>query len=102
MLGASATPEQVSTQAPPAQPPAQPAGQPPPDGQAQQPPKPVFRTGAALVRVDVAVLDRKGVPVTSLTAADFELEGGRRRAGNPHLSVRARTPASPTKTTICR
>ena len=28
----------------------------------QQPPKPVFRTGADLVRVDVAVLDKKGVP----------------------------------------
>ena len=81
VLGASATPD-VSDQTPPAQTPpvqtpaaqtpAQPAGQPPADG--QQPPKPVFRTGAELVRVDVAVLDRKGVPVTSLTAADFELE----------------------------
>ena len=81
VLGASATPD-VSDQTPPAQTPpvqtpaaqtpAQPAGQPPADG--QQPPKPVFRTGAELVRVDVAVLDRKGVPVTSLTAGDFELE----------------------------
>ncbi len=40
----------------------------------QQPPKPVFRTGADLVRVDVAVLDKKGEPVPSLTAADFELQ----------------------------
>jgi VWFA-related protein len=40
----------------------------------QQPPKPVFRTGAELVRVDVAVLDKKGAPVPSLTAADFELQ----------------------------
>jgi len=79
VLGASATPH-VSDQTPPApvqtsptQTPAQPAGQPGADSQ-QQPPKPVFRTGAELVRVDVAVLDRKGVPVTSLTAADFELE----------------------------
>ena len=81
VLGASATPD-VSDQTPPAQTPpvqtpaaqtpVQPAGPPPADG--QQPPKPVFRTGAELVRVDVAVLDRKGVPVTSLTAADFELE----------------------------
>jgi VWFA-related protein len=43
-------------------------------GQDQQPPKPVFRTGAELVRVDVAVLDKKGVPVPSLSAADFELQ----------------------------
>jgi VWFA-related protein len=42
--------------------------------QPQQPPKPVFRTGAELVRVDVAVLDKKGAPVSSLTAADFELQ----------------------------
>jgi VWFA-related protein len=42
----------------------------PPD--AQQ--KPVFRTGADLVRVDVVVLDRHGQPVPSLKAADFELE----------------------------
>jgi VWFA-related protein len=40
----------------------------------QQPPKPVFRTGAELVRVDVAVLDKRGVPVSNLSAADFELE----------------------------
>jgi VWFA-related protein len=69
MLGAAAMPEQV-----PAQPPTQAPGQPVPEGQAQQPPKPVFRTGAELVRVDVAVLDRNGVPVTSLSAGDFELE----------------------------
>jgi VWFA-related protein len=36
--------------------------------------KPVFRTGAELVRVDVVVLDRKGQPVPSLTAGDFELQ----------------------------
>jgi VWFA-related protein len=51
----------------PAQTPSQPAGE-----QTQQP-KPVFRTGADLVRVDVAVLDKRGVPVTNLTADDFEL-----------------------------
>jgi VWFA-related protein len=38
----------------------------------QQPP--VFRTGADLVRVDVAVLDRRGLPVPTLTANDFELQ----------------------------
>jgi VWFA-related protein len=64
VLGASATPQQVPAQPPP----------PGPAGQGQQPPKPVFRTGAELVRVDVAVLDRKGVPVPSLSAGDFELQ----------------------------
>ena len=63
-------------QQPPAQPPAQTPAQTPAEtpGQQPQPPKPVFRTGAELVRVDVAVLDSKGVPVPSLTAGDFELQ----------------------------
>ncbi|HEY7501966.1 MAG TPA: VWA domain-containing protein [Vicinamibacterales bacterium] len=51
------------------------SGQPPSD-QSQQPPKPIFRTGAELVRVDAVVLDRNGRPVTSLTQADFELQEG--------------------------
>jgi len=42
--------------------------QPPPE----QPP-PVFRTGAALVRVDLTVTNRHGEPVTDLTASDFEV-----------------------------
>jgi VWFA-related protein len=45
---------------------------------AQDPPKPqqrpTFRTGAELVRVDVVVLDRQGLPVPTLTANDFELQ----------------------------
>jgi VWFA-related protein len=50
--------------------------QPPPTAQPDtpQPQKPIFRTGAELVRVDVVVLDRKGQPIPSLTAADFQLE----------------------------
>jgi VWFA-related protein len=72
--GASATNQQVPAQ-PPAGQSAPQSGQTQPPGQTQpQPPKPVFRTGAELVRVDVAVLDRKGVPVPSLTAGDFELQ----------------------------
>ena len=42
--------------------------QPPPE----QPP-PVFRAGAALVRVDVTVTNRHGEPVTDLSASDFEV-----------------------------
>ena len=42
--------------------------QPPPE---QQPP--VFRAGAALVRVDVTVTNRHGEPVTDLSASDFEV-----------------------------
>jgi VWFA-related protein len=36
--------------------------------------RPTFRTGAELVRVDVVVLDRQGLPVTNLSANDFELQ----------------------------
>jgi VWFA-related protein len=36
--------------------------------------RPTFRTGAELVRVDVVVLDRHGLPVPTLTANDFELQ----------------------------
>ncbi|MGH9411825.1 MAG: VWA domain-containing protein [Vicinamibacterales bacterium] len=39
--------------------------------QQQQPP--VFRAGANLVRVDVAVFDHRGNPVTDLTKADFQV-----------------------------
>ena len=43
---------------------------------AQQPlagDQPAFRTGADLVIVDAAVVDKAGQPVTNLTAADFEV-----------------------------
>ncbi len=47
---------------------------------AQAPEQPTFRTGTTLVRVDATVIDRKGEPVTSLTADDFEVrEDGRRQ-----------------------
>jgi VWFA-related protein len=55
-----------------------PAGQPQDQkkeaAQPPQPQRPVFKTGADLVRVDVVVLDRHGQPVTSLTTNDFELQ----------------------------
>ena len=38
-----------------------------------QQPRPVFRTGANVVRVDVTVTTRKGEPATTLTREDFEL-----------------------------
>jgi hypothetical protein len=45
----------------------------PPQGGAQTP---QFRAGVDLVEVDVTVLDRDGRPVTTLSAADFEVRGG--------------------------
>ena len=61
-----------ATQPPATQPPAKqpPATQPPAD---QQQPTPTFRTGTDVVRVDVTVLDRKGLPHSTLTADDFEV-----------------------------
>ena len=61
-----------ATQPPATQPPATqpPATQPPAD---QQQPTPTFRTGTDVVRVDVTVLDRKGLPHSTLTADDFEV-----------------------------
>ena len=47
---------------------------PPGDRPPQEQRPPTFRTGADLVRVDVTVLDRRGLPVTSLNADDFEIQ----------------------------
>lgn len=57
----------------PPKPPASGTPTPAQQGTQAQQPKPVFRTGADLVRVDVAVLDKQGAPVTNLKAEDFEL-----------------------------
>lgn len=49
-------------------------------GRAQQLPPPVFRSGASLVQVDVAVLDSRRQPIAGLTANDFTLlEDGKPR-----------------------
>lgn len=37
------------------------------------PTQPVFRSGIGVVRVDVTVMDRRGLPVPGLTAEDFEV-----------------------------
>ena len=64
-------PEPREPQQPTAEP-AEPAPQPP----AMQ--QPIFRTGINFVRVDVIVSDKKGTPVDTLAAADFEvLEDGK-------------------------
>jgi hypothetical protein len=57
---------------PPQKPPAQAPAQPP---QAQTPtdPQQPIRVGAELVRVDVTVVNNKGLPIDSLTATDFEV-----------------------------
>jgi VWFA-related protein len=58
----------AQTPAPTAPPPQTPASSSTPQD------KPVFRTGADLVRVDVVVLDKDGAPVSTLTENDFELQ----------------------------
>lgn len=45
-----------------------------PWAQEASPPQPVFRTGVRVVRVDVTVTGRGGLPVDNLTAGDFTLE----------------------------
>ena len=56
--------------------PAQPQEQP-----VRSPDQPTFRAGINFVRVDVIVSDRKGTPLSNLTAADFEvLEDGKPQA----------------------
>ena len=68
----------LRAQSPPAQPPSQPPAKPP---ATQNPPTPTdpqrpppIRTGAELVRVDATVIDRRGLPVSELTADDFEIQ----------------------------
>jgi VWFA-related protein len=58
---------------PPATPPQAPP-QAPPQTQDQPQRPPTFRTGTNLVRVDVNVVGRNGLPVTTLTADDFEVK----------------------------
>ncbi len=63
-VAASVNPAQQTP--PPTAPPAQ-------DPQAQQPQQPIFRAGVSVVRVDVSVRDRRGMPVDDLTVEDFEV-----------------------------
>jgi VWFA-related protein len=57
---------------------------------------PTFPAGVELVRIDVVVLER-GVPVTGLSAADFEItENGRRREIVSFEPIVVRSPSRPT------
>ena len=59
---------------PPQKPPAQsPPAQPPQPAQPATDPQQPIRVGAELVRVDVTVVNNKGLPIDSLTANDFEV-----------------------------
>jgi VWFA-related protein len=60
---------------------------------AQTPPQPPFKSDTSAVMVDVVVRDKKGNPVTDLTAADFQLfeDGVRQRLGQVTLVA----PSSP-------
>jgi VWFA-related protein len=60
-------------QAAPQQPQPAAQGQAQPQSQDQTQKPPVFRAGINVVRVDVIVSDKTGGPVTTLTAADFEV-----------------------------
>ena len=75
-LAASQAPK-PKPQDPATQKPAGQSGQaaPAPDGQAQgdQAAQPTFRANINLVRVDVIVTDKKGVPVDNLKQADFQV-----------------------------
>ena len=69
---AAQTPQTPSSPQAPAPTPPAPAPAPAPAGQTTGD-QPIFRAGINFVRVDVIVTDRNGMPVTDLTAADFEL-----------------------------
>jgi VWFA-related protein len=76
---AGAGPAPVSAQAPPAQQAGQtPSATPPSSPQAQQ--QPVFKAGVELVRLDVRILDGKGLPIKDLKPEEVTVtEGGDRR-----------------------
>src|SRR5688572_15215306 len=59
-------------------------------------PQPTFRGGVNIVRVDAIVTDRRGDPVTDLTAADFEIvEDGKPQAIEQFRLVQADGRADP-------
>ena len=71
---------QAPTQAPAQTPAESPA-------QAQEPAPPTFRTGVEVITVDVAVVDRNGMPVTDLHAPEFtvKIDGEVRRVVSADL-----------------
>jgi len=68
---------------------------------AQDPQRPVFRSGIDLVAVDVVVIDGNGLPVLGLGPADFTIsvDGKRRDVVSaqyvPQVSSRVRAPSTP-------
>jgi VWFA-related protein len=56
---------------------------------------PVFRTGTILVPIDVRVLDKKGKPVTDLTAADFTVTEDNVRQEIRHFSTQSLVAEEP-------
>ena len=108
-IGASQAPK-PKPQDPATQKPAGQSGQsaPAPDGQAQgdQAQQPTFRANINLVRVDVIVTDKKGMPVDTLKQADFQVfEDGKPQEIETFKlfkidAITSTTPARPIRTSF--
>jgi len=61
---------------------------------------PTFRTGTLVVPLDVRVTDRKGVPITDLTAADFMVTEDRVRQRITQFVPQSEAAGTPTPLTV--